>query len=287
MRIHAIQTGTVAVKARQREGSGTGPLRLVNTLRDGRWTEPLPILAWVIEHPEGLIVVDTGETARTAEKGYFPSWHPYFRLGVREWVAPEQEIGPGLQRLGFSPGDVRRVVLTHLHTDHAGGLAHFPDSEFLVSRPELHDASGALGRARGYLPNRWPHWFSPTPVDLTDGALGPVRGARPLTAAGDVTLLATPGHTRGHMSVAVGLDDRLVVLAGDASYTQDLMLAGIADGVTNDVRTARSTLAALRALAHSRPTVYLPSHDPDSPRRLASMEPAVGPEHQSAPATSP
>jgi N-acyl homoserine lactone hydrolase len=275
MRIHAIQTGTVAVKIRQREGSGRGPLRLVNTLRDDRWTEPLPILAWVIEHPEGLVVVDTGETARTAEKGYFPSWHPYFRLGVREWVAPDQEIGPQLERLGLSPADVRWVVLTHLHTDHAGGLAHFPDSEILVSRTELRHASGALGRVRGYLPNRWPHWFAPTPVDVTGDALGPIRNARRLTAAGDVTLLATPGHTPGHMSVAVDLDDRLVVLAGDASYTQDLMLDGIADGVTNDARTARSTLASLRALAHSRPTIYLPSHDPDSPRRLADEQPAT------------
>ncbi len=277
MRIHAIQTGTVAVKVRQREGGGPGPLRLVNTLRDDRWTEPLPILAWVIEHPEGLVVVDTGETARTAEKGYFPAWHPYFRLGVREWVAPDEEIGPQLQRLGLSAADVRWVVLTHLHTDHAGGLAHFPDSEILVSRTELRQASGTLGRARGYLPNRWPHWFSPAPVDLDDGAFGPIRGARPLTAAGDVTLLATPGHTPGHMSVAVDLHDRLVLLAGDASYTQDLMLDGIADGVTNDVRTARSTLAALRALVDSRPTIYLPSHDPDSPGRLNRLrEPASG-----------
>jgi N-acyl homoserine lactone hydrolase len=275
VRIHAIQTGTVAVKTRQRAGSGPGPLRLVNTLRDDRWTEPLPILAWVVEHPEGLIVVDTGETARTAQKGYFPRWHPYFRLGVREWVAADEEIGPQLQRLGLSPGDVRWVVLTHLHTDHAGGLGHFPDSELLVSRTELRQASGARGRARGYLPHRWPHWFSATPIDFTGGAFGPIAAARRLTATGDVMLLATPGHTPGHMSVAVDLGEHLVVLAGDASYTQDLMLDGVADGVTNDVRTARSTLGALRALADSRPTIYLPSHDPDSPRRLASLQAAV------------
>lgn len=286
MRIHAIQTGTVAVKARQREGRGPGPLRLINTLRDGRWTEPLPILAWVIEHPEGLIVVDTGETARTAERGYFPPWHPYYRLGVREWVRADEQIGPRLQRLGLSPRDVRWVVLTHLHTDHAGGLAHFPHSEFLVSRTELRQASGALGKARGYLPHRWPQWFSPTAVDFTDGAFGLIPAARQLTVAGDVTLLATPGHTAGHMSVAVDLDDHLVVLAGDASYTQDLMLNAIADGVSNDPQTARRTLAGLRALAHSRPTTYLPSHDPDSPRRLAKLEPAVAPDSHRAHATA-
>ena len=89
MKVHAIQTGTVAVKSRQREGRGRGPTRLANTLIDRNWTEPLPIFAWLIEHPEGLIVVDTGETSRVADRGYFPWWQPYFKLGVREWVAAE------------------------------------------------------------------------------------------------------------------------------------------------------------------------------------------------------
>ncbi|MBZ0299172.1 MAG: N-acyl homoserine lactonase family protein, partial [Anaerolineae bacterium] len=78
MNIHAIQTGTVQVKTRQRAGSGSGPLRLIHTLLDPNWTKPLPIYAWVIEHPEGVIVVDAGESARTAQPGYFPRWHPYY-----------------------------------------------------------------------------------------------------------------------------------------------------------------------------------------------------------------
>lgn len=286
MRIHAIQTGTVAVKARQRAGAGRGPLRLVNTLRDDRWTEPLPILAWLIEHPEGLIVVDTGETARTAEKGYFPGWHPYFRLGLREWVAAEQEIGPQIERLGFSTDDVRWVVLTHLHTDHAGGIAHFPNSEFVVTRTELEHASGALGKLRGYLPHRWPEWFSPTPVDLTNAPFGAVTATRPLTAAGDVVLLSTPGHTPGHMSVAIELGEQLIILAGDTSYTEQLMLDGTADGVTNDPKTAKATLTALRTIARVRPTAYLPSHDPDSRHRLAAMHIAAPTEQPPAAAAA-
>ena len=51
-----------------------------------------------ISHAEGWIVVDTGETARATERGYFPRWHPYYRLGIREDVQPEQEIGPQLKR---------------------------------------------------------------------------------------------------------------------------------------------------------------------------------------------
>ena len=70
---------------------------------------------------------------------------------MRERVEPEQEIGPQLERLGIRPGDVRWVVMTHLHTDHAGGLHHFPDNEILVSRAELEYASGLRGRLRGYV----------------------------------------------------------------------------------------------------------------------------------------
>jgi glyoxylase-like metal-dependent hydrolase (beta-lactamase superfamily II) len=274
VRIHAIQTGTVAVRERQRHGQGRDATRLLNTLLDRAWTESLPIHAWLVEHDEGLIVVDTGETARAGQRGYFPAWHPYFRLGVRTWVEPEQEIGPQLQRLGFSPRDVRWVILTHLHTDHAGGLHHFPDSEILVTRTELELASGPTGRLRGYLPHRWPDWFQPTLVDFADEPFGSFSTSQPLTDAGDITLLPTPGHTAGHMSVAVPTDDRLVLLAGDTSYTQSLMVQGIADGVTNDAATARDTLQRLQRLTQAQPTVYLPSHDPDAARRLREREPA-------------
>jgi N-acyl homoserine lactone hydrolase len=270
MRIHAIQTGTVAVKARQRRGVGPGPLRLFNTVRSSEWTEPLPILAWAIEHPEGLIVVDTGDTARTAEPGYFPRWHPYYRFGLRISVTPEQEIGPGLERAGLSPADVRWVVLTHLHTDHVGGVGHFPNSEILVTRPDLKHASGTAGILRGYLPNRWPKWFSPTVIDLPATPFGPIEHSQPLTQAGDVVMLGTRGHTPGHMSVAVDTDELLVIIAGDASYTEQLMREGAADGVTNDVAAATKTLAQLRALTEHRPSIYLPTHDPASTKRLAA-----------------
>src|SRR5215216_2085332 len=168
-----------------------------------RWTEPLPIRAWLIEHPEGLIVVDTGETSRVSEPGYLPRWHPYYRVALREWVTREDEIGPQLRRLGFSPDDVRWVVLTHFHTDHAGSLAHFPNSEILSSKVDFEYSRGMRGRARGFLPQHWPQWFSPTLVEPGRRPFGPFPASTALTAAGDVHLLPTPGHTPGHLSVAL------------------------------------------------------------------------------------
>lgn len=273
MRIHALQTGTVAVKTRQRRGLGSGARRRLNTFLDREWTEPLPILAWLIEHPEGPIVVDTGETARAAGPGYFPRWHPYYRTGVREWVGREDEIDRRLRMVGVPARDVRRLVLTHLHTDHAGGLHHFPESEILVSRAELEAAAGLRGRLRGYLNNRFPAWFAPTEVELEPEPVGPFAVSAAVTNAGDVRVVPTPGHSPGQLAVLVDEGERTVCLAGDVSYTDELLLEQAVDGVAPDDDSARRTLANVLALARKTPTVYLPSHDPGSAERLAERRP--------------
>jgi N-acyl homoserine lactone hydrolase len=173
-----------------------------------------------------VIVVDTGEDARASQRSYFARWHPGIRA-FREWVEPDQEIGPQLERLGIRPGDVRCVVMTHLHTDHAGGLRHFPDNEILVTRSELEFASGLGGRVRGYVANKhWPAWFNPTVIELDPEPFGPFPQSLRLTEAGDVTLVPVPGHTRGQIGLLVDEGDHNVFLAGDSSYTQDLLLRG-------------------------------------------------------------
>jgi N-acyl homoserine lactone hydrolase len=114
-----------------------------------------------------------------------------------------------------------------------------------------------------------------TLVDFTSGAFGPFPASTSLTQAGDVRLLPTPGHTGGHLSVAVEDDDMLVFLAGDASYTQRLMLDGRADGVSPKPSQAIETLSRIQRRVAERPTVYLPTHDPQSAARLAAREPAA------------
>jgi N-acyl homoserine lactone hydrolase len=267
MKVHAIRTGLVQVRQAQRESKGKGPARIVNMLFDKEWTEWLPIYAWAIEHDEGVIVVDTGETSRVHQKGYFPGWHPFYRGAARFSVHPGEEIGPQLRELGIAPRDVRDVVLTHLHTDHAGGLAHLTNARSWVSEQEFDRASGLGGRIQGYLPHRWPRWWQPTFIRFDHGAFGPFENSMSLTRQGDVVILPTPGHTPHHVSVVVCTSPALF-LAGDTSYSQQLLISGKVDGVSPDEEVARQTLSRIIALSQERPLVYLPSHDPDGQNRL-------------------
>ncbi len=273
VRIHALETGTVLIRPSQIRGRGHGLRRRARPMFDSEWSEPLPILSWAIEHPEGLIVVDTGDTARTAEPGYLPRWHPYYRRAVRLQVTPDQEIGPRLRERGLDPADARWLVLTHLHTDHAGGLHHLRGVPTLVDPGELHAAAGLRGRLNGYLPHRFPEDFDPTPVAWTDAAVGPFERSLPLTAAGDVVLLPAPGHTPGHLVVLVRDGERQLLIAGDVGYTETLVRERALDGVSADERAATRTLEQVGELARATPTVVLPTHDPQSPARLAGGMP--------------
>jgi glyoxylase-like metal-dependent hydrolase (beta-lactamase superfamily II) len=274
IKIHPIQTGVVQIKKAQRERRAGGMLR---TLTDRDWTEWLPILSWLIEHPEGLFLVDTGETALTREPGYFPAWHPYFRWAVKTRVELDEEVGPQLRKIGFEPEEVGTVILTHLHSDHTGGLRYFPESRFLASPREFHRAEGFTGKLRGYLPDRWPPRFFPeTPQVGRVRKIGPFSPCFPVTSDGAITIIPTRGHTPHHLSVLVTTREMRFFLAGDASYTQKALLDQHPDGVASNPLAAKNTLSRILALASIRPMVYLPSHDPDALQRLENLAPAPG-----------
>ncbi|HET8844538.1 MAG TPA: MBL fold metallo-hydrolase, partial [Ktedonobacteraceae bacterium] len=186
-----------------------------------------------------------------------------------------EEIGPQLKQLDISPRDVRWLVLTHLHTDHAGGLYHFPGVETVVTRKEYQAARGFTGQLAGYLPQHWPDWFKPRLIDFSPEPFANFPRHMKLTSAGDVLLIPTPGHTSGHMSVLLLEGEQTICFAGDVSYSQDLFVRGKVDGISFNEGVARRTIEQLQTYTKNTPTVYLPSHDPASAERLAKREPIV------------
>lgn len=270
IRIHGVQTGLLAIKGAHASLAGPEPLRLLSIIQDTQWTPLLPILTWVIEHPEGLIVIDTGEVAAASDIVSYMADDPanrwFYQRNIPMFVTPAEELAAQLQGLGLQAADVRSVVLTHLHGDHAGGLKFFPNATCFVARTEYE---GQLRRPFGAVASLWPAGWAPQLVDYSGPPLGSFPTSQPLTQAGDIVLVPTPGHSYGHQSVLLLDSDRTYCFAGDLAFSEDQLLAQGLQGIAYDLGTARATLQQVLSYVRETPTVFLPTHDPLALERLA------------------
>jgi N-acyl homoserine lactone hydrolase len=258
MRIHAIQTGNVRVK-QSFLFPRAGLRRQLDLFIPGPWSEPLPILCWAIEHEGVLRLVDSGET--TAANNV-----PFARMEVSDG----QELPAAMAAAGLDLNDVAEVVLTHAHGDHIDGLVHV-GARVLSSEAELAYLAGAFPRLmRGILHQPLPPGFAPEGFSFDGGPFGAFPRSHALSEDGRIVAVETPGHTPGHVSV-ICVDDsgRHVMLAGDATDSLEQLHSVRADAIAPNPEEHVSTLRRILAHCAQHPTVFLPSHDPESPARLA------------------
>ena len=211
VRISVFSTGRV----RQKRGERGVRRYLVDDWSD----ETLPVNVFLIDHPLGLCLVDTGQTAAATRPGYFAPWYPFFRLARFE-LGAEDEAANQITAAGVDPARIRWVLLTHMHTDHVGGIAGFPSAEVLIARAEWEPAQGLGGMLRGYQPQHWPQGIQPHPIDFTGPAIGPFAGSHDIASDGSLLFVPLPGHTVGHAALLVRDDAGPSYLcAGDAAHT--------------------------------------------------------------------
>ena len=272
--VSILETGTIRIRPSHRHQSATKPVilrRAKAIFGDRNWTEPLPINTYLIQHPDGPILFDTGESPHASHKGGLPWWNPFFQLNVDINVAPDESIGARLAQQGLKPEDLQAVVVSHLHHDHGDGLADLSASRILVGE-EHWDFYGKKFRAtiEGAAPQYWPENFQPELLKLTGPALGPWEKTYPITADGKVVAVPTPGHVPGHISVVVFGDDATYLLGGDVTYDQKLLDQEETDGVNSNPKLAVEQLRKIKTFAAQQPVVLLPAHDPDAATRLAN-----------------
>ena len=189
----------------------------------------IPILMFLIEHPKGLVLFDTGvDTDRPGD--------PFLQ------ALPERRVDRQMKGLGYRPEDVRYVILSHLHLDHVGCVPLFPDATFIVRRQELRAAWWPDAYERGYdfdslMRTRHLAYLQPGNEEVFD-----------VFEDGSLVCIDTKGHTEGHQSLVVTLPESgRIVLAGDAAQVAENLSDKVPPGLCWNSQLA---VEAIQKLQH-------------------------------------
>lgn len=228
----------------------------------GRITVPIP--SYLIDHPKGKVLFDSGmhlDSQRDVE-GYLGAMARSFALQF----GPGEEVSARLTLLDLDPREIRFVVNSHLHFDHAGGNAQLPDARLVVQRPEWEAAHEPdLIERIGYLPKDYD-----TGQDVLQ-----VAGEHDLFGDGTVVCVPTYGHTPGHQSLRVRLEAGEVVLTGDACYLRRTLENLHLPRILHDREEMIASLKTLRALEARGARIFY-GHDPEFWRDIPQAPLAVG-----------
>lgn len=218
---------------------------------------PMDYFLWVIRGPDRVVVVDCGFTAEVAAQRQ----RTFLRCPA-----------DSLQLLGVHAGDVKDVVLTHLHYDHVGNLHRFPAAEFHLQEPDLHFA---VGRHM-----RYAHMRQAFAVEDVVGLVrlnyaGRVRLYNgPVELCPGITLHPAPGHSAGLQFVCVNTRRGVVVLASDVAHFYENMEECRPFPICVSVADALESFDRVRTAAPSMQHI-VPGHDPLVMRRYPAPSPEL------------
>jgi glyoxylase-like metal-dependent hydrolase (beta-lactamase superfamily II) len=243
----------------------------IGTPRSKWWWVPCP--AFLIHHPTaGPVLVDTGLHPSVASQ---PSANLGRVMGslARIRMDPSDDLPAQLRSRGLEPKDIRIVVMTHLHFDHASGMSEFPSSTFVVTAPEWEAATTDMRPLlRGYRPAHYDYVFDYRTLSYEgEGITSYSTFGRTFDLFGDgsIRLAFTPGHTPGHQSVICHLEDRDFVIAGDAIYTHAQLEGAPEPPRPVDRHRWQRSLQELQLFHRQYPQVVIvPGHDPEHWRTL-------------------
>jgi len=187
---------------------GTLSGALGDLMEGGEGEVTLPVPAYLIEHPKGSVLFDSGMHPDCQRD---PAGRAGARIGAlfKFDYRPGNEVSARLRAIGRDPAKIDILINSHLHFDHVGGNALIPNATVVVQKPEWDAGMDPeIAALRG---------FNRRDFDLGH-AVKKIEGEHDLFGDGSIVLFPTYGHTPGHQSLKLKLESGDVVLAADACY---------------------------------------------------------------------
>ena len=222
--------------------------------------------AFLVKHHDDYLLFDTGmgsQIDRQYQQGMPVWWRPFFK-----YDKPVVSARAQLDKAGIPP--LKRVILSHSHWDHAGGVQDFPEASVGVAAAELARVrtpstgpGGTWESQVGAASIQWePLVFQPAPFKGCSESLD-------VFGDGTVVLVPMPGHTKGSVGLFVTVDSgRQYFLVGDVVWTVAALQQGapkfwVAGKLVDDnAPQTQASLEKLQMLAQSEPDlVVIPAHD--------------------------
>ncbi|MBP2079131.1 N-acyl homoserine lactonase family protein [Oceanobacillus polygoni] len=258
MKIHILHTGKVLIyRSLAYKERGLHPAPYTGWLRRKENKMWVPVSSYLIEHPKGLILVDTGwnEDMRLNQRKHLGN----FAYSMYKGELPEgKSIAEQLYSLGVSSKELDFVILSHMHSDHVSGLRHVKDAKkILTSKIEWNAAQKKLG----YIKTMWNNIAIDT-FELMDIPYGPYKEGFDLLRDETLYLVYTPGHSDGMISTLVKMKNGWMVLASDVGYSERSWKEMILPGITTDRKAAYQSLKWLRDFSLKRDCIkVIANHD--------------------------
>jgi len=229
----------------------------------------IPVGFYVIKHPKGNILFDTGNNDKLIQD---PNYWPAGLQGLKPAMTPDVAVDVQLKKIGLTPDDIKYVVVSHLHLDHGGNVGKFPNSTIVAQKSEIQNAfwpepgTGGPYVLNDVLSLRAPNSNYPNAQKMIQ-----LEGDLDLFGDGSVVIHRWVAHTPGSQMMTVKLKNTgLAILTGDNVYFREsveknlppnIVLAYKPDGFYRAYEWIRMMMATQKA-------DYFTAHDPDAFKAL-------------------
>ncbi len=234
-------------------GSLTAPLE---AFVEGGGMDPIkvPVPAFLIDHPKGKVVFDTGLPAMLRTDPDAAIGPEMARVYTADFK-PEQDIDRQLMAMDIDPASIDTVVNSHLHFDHCAGNALLPNARIVIQKAEADFARATQTNGFDLL----------TMIKGRD--LLEVEGEHDLFGDGSAVLLPTFGHTAGHQSLKLACTGGDTILAGDCCYFHRTLSDMKLPGFGHDRDAQRKAIMKLQAMEKAGARI-IAGHDPEQWKSL-------------------